>query len=68
MERPTTLPNLWAIVKTFGFLLTLEGVIEWYADNHQINLFRQSILLLLGGVRDPARPHPPDDWSEWYNM
>ena len=65
MERPQALPNLWLILKTIGWVIMLEGVLDYFSYRHYSTLFHQLVALLLG--RDPARPRLPDSWEEWYN-
>lgn len=65
MERPQTLPNLWLILKTIGWVIMLEGVLDFFSFRHYNNFFRQLLRLVLD--RDPAQPRLPDSWEEWYN-
>ena len=68
MERPQALPNLWLILKTIGWVIMLEGVLDYFSYRHYSTLFHQFLVIILG--RDPARPQLPDSpasWEEWYN-
>ena len=65
MERPQALPNLWLILKTIGWLVMLEGVLDYFSYRHYSTLFHQLLVVIFG--RDPARPRLPDSWEEWYN-
>jgi len=65
MERASTLSNLWVIVQTFGWIMALEGVAEFFSEHHYQSALRGILVLCFG--RDPARPRLPDDWAEWYN-
>jgi hypothetical protein len=65
MERPQTLPNLWLILKTIGWVIMLDGVLEYFSYRHYNTIFHQLLVVVLG--HDPARPRLPDSWEEWYN-
>lgn len=64
MERPQTLANLWIVVRILGWLLALEGVVEFFSDVHYHNVFRRLLGLFID--HDPSHPRLPDDWAEWY--
>lgn len=65
MERPQAYANFWLILKTVGWVLMLEGVLEFFSVRHYNNVFRRVIVLLFD--KDPAQPSLPEDWEEWYN-
>lgn len=65
MERPQALPNLWFILQLIGWILALEGVVDYFCYTQYSAFFRQILVPILG--HDPARPRPPDNWEEWYN-
>lgn len=71
MERPQTLANTWILLETVGYVLALDGVAEILSDGHYHGLCRSLALLCLsyftGLDSDPARPHLPESWEEWYN-
>ena len=71
MERPQTFANLWLILQTVAFIITLDGVTEFFSDRHTHNVFRKCIILFysfVGGLdHDPAEPRIPESWEEWYN-
>lgn len=63
MERPSPLHNLLLATRLMGFIIILEGVLEFITDRHSITLFRNLIASLL--ERDPAVPRAPESWEEW---
>jgi hypothetical protein len=65
MERPQTLPNIWAFIQTAAWIMALDGVAEFFSERHSNTLIRRLIALLLD--RDPASPRLPDSWEDWYN-
>jgi hypothetical protein len=71
MERPPAFTNLRIILQIFGFLIALEGFAEYFADRHYTDLFHTVIRLYFyytrGFEHDPARPHLPESWEDWYN-
>ena len=71
MERPQAFANTWLILQTLGFIIALDGVAEYLSGRHYHGLFRQLLLLYLQLIhnleRDPAQPHLPESWEEWYN-
>ncbi|KAK4667023.1 Rab geranylgeranyltransferase [Podospora pseudopauciseta] len=64
-EYYTAYANFWLILKTVGWVLMLEGVLEFFSVRHYNNVFRRVIVLLFD--KDPAQPSLPEDWEEWYN-
>ncbi len=71
MERPETFTNLWFILQTVGFIIALDGVADFFSERHYHSIFRRFIILYLnffcGLEYDPAEPHLPESWEEWYN-
>lgn len=71
MERPQTFANTWIILQIIGFIVALEGVMEYFSDRHYHSLFRRFIILWYQSYRDgddnPAQPRLPESWEEWYN-
>lgn len=65
MERPQALPNLWIILQTVGWIITLDGVAEFFSERHSHAIFRRLVTLVFD--RDPASPRLPDSWDEWYS-
>lgn len=65
MERPQAFANLWLVVRTAAWVAALDGVAEFFTNQHHHAVIRRLILLFLD--RDPARPRAPDSWEEWYN-
>lgn len=65
MEHSPSVRNFWLCVQTIGWVVSLEGVVEFLTDRHSITLFRRAVAGILG--RDPAVPRLPDSWEEWYN-
>jgi hypothetical protein len=57
--------DVWQLVQTLGFVLALEGALDFVSDRHLTSCFRQLITAILD--RDPAIPRLPDNWEEWYN-
>ncbi|KAK5997372.1 Geranylgeranyl transferase type-2 subunit alpha [Cladobotryum mycophilum] len=66
MERSQTLSNLWTIIQAIGWVVALEGVVEFFSERQSHTLFRRIVTLLL--ERDPASPRAPDSWVEWYTQ
>jgi hypothetical protein len=64
MERPSALSNIWLIVQTFGWVMALEGVAEYFSERNYESLMRRLLAFALGC--DPAKPKLPDNWEEWY--
>lgn len=64
MERPSSLSNLWIILRTLAWVLALEGVAEYFSTMHYESLFRLVLSYIIG--YDPAVPRLPDSWEEWY--
>jgi hypothetical protein len=64
MERPPPLSNIWLLVQTFGWIMALEGVTEYFSQRNNEYVLRRLLAFLLGC--DPAKPQLPDDWAEWY--
>ena len=57
--------NVWLFVRTMGWVVTLEGVLEFVTDRHSTSILRRAVAVALG--RDPAVPRLPDSWEEWYD-
>lgn len=65
MERATALPNVWILVQTLAWIITLDGVTEFFTERQSHIHLRRLLAEVLG--RDPAAPRPPQSWKDWYN-
>lgn len=66
MERAPALANGWVIIQTAAWVLSLDGVADYFSHQRYYGLFRK--LLFIGGGegwRDPAIPRGPGDWEGW---
>ncbi len=68
MERAQALINFGTVVQILAWVLSLDGVVQFFQFRHYYTLLRRVVSIPLD--RDPSIPRVPDSWeawTEWYN-
>ncbi|SPQ20342.1 7d9472be-761a-4431-b752-9b38df12824b [Thermothielavioides terrestris] len=55
-------PEYYTLWNTIGWVIMLDGVLEYFSYRHYNTIFHQLLVVVLG--HDPARPRLPDSWEE----